>query len=190
MLATHGHNDRAWQGSFTFLRAVDLNPIEWSEASRMTGKSSPYIGEILAAAFGSAQAVGVLQTPDDVTYLHESLTEPGDQECDPQIQPRLNILFEAWIFPLAFRAIMMGFFDASVRAMQASLSGMFVQPTRKLSSAVPQLPTAAPCVDIPRKRTLGTGTPGSPTCDRSESDALPRTSMPCQKRARTWCSGW
>ncbi|MFD6823474.1 TIR domain-containing protein [Streptomyces sp. NPDC060085] len=91
----HGRNDRARLGLFTFLRAIDLDPIEWSEASRITGKGSPYIGEILDAAFGSAQAVVVLQTPDDVTYLHESLTEPGDPECNPQMQPRPNVLFEA-----------------------------------------------------------------------------------------------
>ncbi|MFD5757831.1 TIR domain-containing protein [Streptomyces mirabilis] len=91
----HGRNDRARQGLFTFLRAIGLDPIEWSEASRMTGKGSPYIGEILDAAFGSAQAVVVLQTPDDVTYLHESLAESGDPECSPQMQPRPNVLFEA-----------------------------------------------------------------------------------------------
>lgn len=91
----HGRNDRARRGLFEFLRAIGLDPIEWSEAGRMTGKGSPYIGEILDAAFGSAQAVVVLQTPDDVTYLHESLTHPGDPECNPQMQPRPNVLFEA-----------------------------------------------------------------------------------------------
>ncbi len=47
---------------------------------RPTGKGSPYIGEMLDAAFGAAQAVVVLQTPDDVAYLHESLTYVGDPE--------------------------------------------------------------------------------------------------------------
>ncbi len=56
----HGRNERARRGLFEFLRAIGLDPIEWSEAGRMTGKGSPYIGEILDAAFGNAQAVVVL----------------------------------------------------------------------------------------------------------------------------------
>ncbi|MDF9814137.1 nucleotide-binding protein [Streptomyces sp. SPB162] len=91
----HGRNDLARRGLFEFLRAIGLDPIEWSEAIQMTGKGSPYIGEVLDTAFANAQAVVVLQTPDDVTYLHESLTYAGDPECSPQMQPRPNVLFEA-----------------------------------------------------------------------------------------------
>lgn len=91
----HGRNDRARQGLFTFLRSIGLDPIEWSEAIRLTGKGSPYIGDVLDAAFGAAQAIVVLQTPDDVAHLHESLTYVGDPECEPQMQPRPNVLYEA-----------------------------------------------------------------------------------------------
>jgi predicted nucleotide-binding protein len=61
----------------------------------MTGKGSPYIGEVLDTAFTAAQAVVVLQTPDDVAYLHESLSFPGDPACEAEMQPRPNVLFEA-----------------------------------------------------------------------------------------------
>lgn len=91
----HGRNEPARLALFTFLRAIGLDPIEWSEAIRMSGKGSPYIGEVLTTAFAAAQAVVVLQTPDDVAYLHESLTYVGDPECEPQMQPRPNVLFEA-----------------------------------------------------------------------------------------------
>ncbi|SCG80306.1 Predicted nucleotide-binding protein containing TIR-like domain-containing protein [Micromonospora echinaurantiaca] len=91
----HGRNEAARKGLFDFLRSIGLDPIEWSEAIRLTGKGSPYIGQVLDAAFGAAQAVVVLQTPDDVAYLHESLTYVGDPECSPQMQPRPNVLFEA-----------------------------------------------------------------------------------------------
>lgn len=93
----HGRNELARKAIFDFLRSIGLDPIEWSQAITitMTGKGSPYIGEVLDAAFGAAQAVVVLQTPDDVAHLHESLTFPGDLECDPQMQPRPNVLFEA-----------------------------------------------------------------------------------------------
>jgi predicted nucleotide-binding protein len=91
----HGRNELAQKALFEFLRALGLDPIEWSHAIGMTGKGSPYIGEVLDAAFGAAQAVVVLQTPDDVAHLHESLTYAGDPECEPQMQPRPNVLFEA-----------------------------------------------------------------------------------------------
>jgi Predicted nucleotide-binding protein containing TIR-like domain len=91
----HGRNAKANEAVFAFLRALDLNPIEWSEARSMTKKGSPYIGEILDTAFNNAQAIVVLQTPDDVAYLHESLTYPDDPETQAQMQPRANVLFEA-----------------------------------------------------------------------------------------------
>jgi len=91
----HGRNDAARRGLFEFLRSVGLSPIEWSEALGMAGEASPYIGDVLDAAFGAAQAVVVLETPDDIAYLHPSLTDPDDPECQPQPQPRPNVLFEA-----------------------------------------------------------------------------------------------
>lgn len=91
----HGRNELARKALFEFLRSIGLDPIEWSQAIQMTGKASPYIGEVLDAAFGAAQAIVVLETPDDIAYLHPSLTYPGDIECDPQPQPRPNVLFEA-----------------------------------------------------------------------------------------------
>ncbi|TWX37394.1 nucleotide-binding protein [Frigoribacterium sp. ACAM 257] len=91
----HGRNEAARKGLFEYLRAIGLLPIEWSEALAMTGSASPYIGDVLDAAFERAQAVIVLQTPDDVAHLHESLTYPGDPETAPQMQPRPNVLFEA-----------------------------------------------------------------------------------------------
>jgi predicted nucleotide-binding protein len=95
VFVVHGRNDPARKGLFEFLRSIDLDPIEWSEALHITGQASPYIGDVLDAAFGAAQAVVVLQTPDDVAHLHESLSYPGDPECSPQMQPRPNVLFEA-----------------------------------------------------------------------------------------------
>ncbi|TVL91560.1 TIR domain-containing protein [Streptomyces sp. SAJ15] len=91
----HGRNEPARKGLFEFLRTLGLDPIEWSEAIRLTGKGSPYLGEVLDAVFAHAQAVVILQTPDDVARLHESLTLPGDPECVPRLQPRPNVLFEA-----------------------------------------------------------------------------------------------
>jgi hypothetical protein len=65
----HGQDERIREGLFTFLRAVGLHPLEWTQAIRLTGKSSPYIGEILEVAFSKAQAVVALFAPDDEARL-------------------------------------------------------------------------------------------------------------------------
>lgn len=91
----HGRNEQARVNLFAFLRSIGLEPIEWSTALAMTGTGTPYIGDVLDAAFNAAQAVVVLQTPDDIAHLHESLADPGDPECTPQMQPRPNVLYEA-----------------------------------------------------------------------------------------------
>jgi predicted nucleotide-binding protein len=62
----------------------------------MTGKATPYVGEVLDVALGSAQAVLVLMTPDEIVSLRPDY---ADGEEDPDIQPsmqaRPNVLFEA-----------------------------------------------------------------------------------------------
>lgn len=97
VFVVHGRNEPARAAVFTFLRSIGLEPIEWNHARSLTGKASPYIGEILTAAFDAAQAVVVLQTPDEVAYLVPQLTHEGDPDCDPHAQPRPNVMFEAGI---------------------------------------------------------------------------------------------
>jgi hypothetical protein len=80
---------------FAFLRAIGLQPIEWSQAIKMAGRGTPYTGEVLDVAFGRAQAMVVLMTPDEVAYLHPSHAQPGDPETEAQLQPRPNVLYEA-----------------------------------------------------------------------------------------------
>ena len=81
---------------FSFLRALGLQPIEWDQAIQLTGTGSPYIGEILNAAFNDAQAIVVLMTPDEITYLRsEYANGDSDPETQPAAQARPNVLFEA-----------------------------------------------------------------------------------------------
>ncbi|MEU6559233.1 nucleotide-binding protein [Nocardia nova] len=93
----YGRNRAARAEIFTFLRALGLEPIEWETAVRMTGQASPYVGDVLAEGLKAAQAVVVLQTPDDVVYLDGDLCEPDDPdgEGQPQGQPRPNVFYEA-----------------------------------------------------------------------------------------------
>ena len=97
VFVVHGRNLLARDALFEFLRAIDLHPLEWSEAVKGTGKPSPYIGDILDSAFLRAQAVVVLFTPDDEARLREPLwgdNEPP-QETKLTGQARPNVLFEA-----------------------------------------------------------------------------------------------
>jgi len=45
VLVIHGRNDNAKDSLFSFLRAIDLDPIEWGEAIAMTGQGTPYVGQ-------------------------------------------------------------------------------------------------------------------------------------------------
>jgi hypothetical protein len=81
---------------FTFLRAIGLSPLEWSQAISFAPDSTPYIGEVLNVALKAAQAVLVLLTPDDVAYLRPDYAgEHDDDEKTPCGQARPNVLFEA-----------------------------------------------------------------------------------------------
>lgn len=81
---------------FDFLRSINLAPMEWTTAVGLTGKGSPYIGEVLDAAFTNATAVVVLMTPDEVAYLQPRYGHgDDDRETQPAAQARPNVLFEA-----------------------------------------------------------------------------------------------
>ncbi len=96
VFVVHGRNEMLRQSMFAFLRALGLSPIEWDQAVAMTGKGSPFIGEILHAAFERARAVVVLITPDEIAYLQTRYaSHEGDPETQPAPQARPNVLFEA-----------------------------------------------------------------------------------------------
>lgn len=90
----HGRNEAARTAMFDWLRALDLKPTEWGEAIKMTGKTSPYIGEILEAAFSNAQAVVALMTDDEEVQLRDSLLKEGEASSRA-FQARPNVIFEA-----------------------------------------------------------------------------------------------
>ena len=97
VFVVHGRDNRLRTDFFSFLRALDLQPIEWSEALKLTGKTSPYIGEVLDSAFENAQAVIVLLAPDDEVRLLPELWYAEEEivEKEYQYQARPNVLFEA-----------------------------------------------------------------------------------------------
>ena len=96
VFVVHGRNAPASLAIFTFLRSIDLAPIEWGEAVNMTAEGAPYIGQVLDTAFDAAQAVVVLLTPDDIAYLQQEYASgEDDPDTEPAGQARPNVLFEA-----------------------------------------------------------------------------------------------
>jgi predicted nucleotide-binding protein len=96
VFVVHGRDIRARDGVFDFLRSLSLQPVEWHEAVEATGKSAPFIGDIVLAGLGLAHSVVVLFTPDEVSYLRREL-QHGDSDPDgqPAMHSRPNVLFEA-----------------------------------------------------------------------------------------------
>lgn len=97
VFVVHGRDSRLRDDFFAFLRALNLDPIEWSEALKLTGKATPYIGEALESAFKNAQAVIVLLSPDDEVRLSPELWNASEEENEKEfkLQARPNVLFEA-----------------------------------------------------------------------------------------------
>lgn len=96
VFVVHGRNELLRKSMFDFLRSINLSPMEWTTAVELTGEGSPYIGQVLDAAFHHATAVVVLMTPDEVAYLQPRYGHgESDQETQPAPQARPNVLFEA-----------------------------------------------------------------------------------------------
>lgn len=96
VFVVHGRDDSLRTSMFEFLRSINLAPLEWSQAVELTRQGSPYIGEVLDAAFAHAQAVVVLFTPDEIAYLQtRHANGDNDPETQPAHQSRPNVLFEA-----------------------------------------------------------------------------------------------
>ncbi|WP_223187498.1 TIR domain-containing protein [Streptomyces sp. CBMA29] len=106
VFVVHGRDEQARLAMFGLLRRLDLRPLEWEELVRATGKTSPYIGEVIANAPSLARAALVLLTPDDTAKLHPELL--GDYERVDEVQytgqPRQNVLIELGMVLMAYRA--------------------------------------------------------------------------------------
>lgn len=93
-MVVYGQDEETRRDMFSFLGFLKLEPVEWNEAVLRTGKASPYVGEILSAAFGMAQAFLVLMTPDEEVFLRPELRKKS-HDGNPGHQPRPNVILEA-----------------------------------------------------------------------------------------------
>jgi predicted nucleotide-binding protein len=93
----HGRDSRTRDALAELLRAFDLKIIDWDEASRLTGVTTPYTGDVVAAGMDASDGVVVLMTPDDLARVRPEfrVESDGSGEWSPVGQPRMNVIFEA-----------------------------------------------------------------------------------------------
>jgi len=93
----YGRDEKRRNAVFAFLRALGLNPIEWTSALAATKKGSPHVSEVLDAGFADAVATVVLLTPDDEGRLKKAFLKVSDPKHEKNLtgQPRQNVLFVA-----------------------------------------------------------------------------------------------
>ena len=92
-----GRNQGAANALHDFLTALGIRVLSWSEAhseaTRRTGKASPYVLEIVRAGIDMVNAVVVLMTPDDeVRLLNEHAIDAYETESGGQARP--NVVLE------------------------------------------------------------------------------------------------
>ncbi|MFI2202139.1 TIR domain-containing protein [Streptomyces sp. NPDC020192] len=104
VFVVHGRDEEARMKVFDLLRLLDLRPLEWEDLVRATGKTAPFLGEVVAQAPAQAQAALVLLTPDDIVQLHPDLRGPNEPpyESEPTGQPRPNVLIELGMVLMAY----------------------------------------------------------------------------------------
>ena len=97
VFVVHGRDVKTRDEMFTFLRAIGLKPLEWSQAIRLTREASPFVGTILDKTFEHAAAIVVLLTPDDEARLRRKFQKPKEPDHEKNLtgQARANVLFEA-----------------------------------------------------------------------------------------------
>jgi predicted nucleotide-binding protein len=88
VMVIYGHDTEANDALFGWLRAIGLQPREWSQLASTSGSASPYIGQVLDHAFQQAQAVVALFTPDE-------RVRPKGHSGPWRLQARPNVLIEA-----------------------------------------------------------------------------------------------
>ena len=65
LFLVHGRDDKLVADINAFLRALRLNPLEWSDALHNAPSANPNIGTVVNRAMGKVQAVLVMFSPDE-----------------------------------------------------------------------------------------------------------------------------
>jgi predicted nucleotide-binding protein len=98
LFVVHGRDTKLNEDMFGLLRALGLNPIEWSEAIAKTKGNNPDVDKIIGGQMKTVQGIVVLISPDEQAKLKNKFSEtPAERILQDQARP--NVLFEAgWAF--------------------------------------------------------------------------------------------
>lgn len=96
IFVVHGRDYQLNQDMFTFLRALGLNAVEFSQAINATAGANPNITKIVKGALKRAQGVLVMFSPDEEARLKTKFRTSKDSR-KLEGQSRLNVIFEAGI---------------------------------------------------------------------------------------------
>jgi hypothetical protein len=100
LFVVHGRDTKLNEDMFGLLRALGLNPIEWSKAVAKTRGNNPDVDKIIGGQMKSVQGIVVMISPDEEAKLKVKFCDPANpSERSLQDQARPNVLFEAgWAF--------------------------------------------------------------------------------------------
>jgi predicted nucleotide-binding protein len=96
VFVVHGRDTALNEDMFSFLRALDLNPMEWTQAVRATRGANPNVTQVVKNALKTAQGVIVMFSPDEEARLKTKFRGKHDS-TKLEGQARLNVIFEAGI---------------------------------------------------------------------------------------------
>lgn len=96
LFVVHGRDKRLTEDMFAFLRAIGLNPMEWSQAVNHARGANPNVTDIVKGALKKVQGVIVLFSPDEEARLKKKFRGAGDS-ANLEGQARQNVTFEAGI---------------------------------------------------------------------------------------------
>jgi hypothetical protein len=95
VLVIHGRDSKLAGQFRDFLRAAGLRPLEWEALVQATGRTTPYVGEVMGTAARLAQATLFLLSPDDIVKPNPDVSPDNPaHEGDHAGQPQANVLVE------------------------------------------------------------------------------------------------
>lgn len=98
IFVVHGRDTKLNEDMFVFLRAIGLNPMEWSQAIKEAKGANPNVGEVIHNAMKLVQGVIVMFSPDEQAKLRTKFCSTKDKKNRLNTlegQARPNVIFEA-----------------------------------------------------------------------------------------------
>jgi predicted nucleotide-binding protein len=98
IFVVHGRDVQLNADMFAFLRAIGLNPLEWSQAIKAARGANPHVDDVISKAMDNVQGVLVMFSPDEDARLKSKFCGAADKKkglCTLDGQARPNVIFEA-----------------------------------------------------------------------------------------------